>query len=285
MKLPRLAAALLALTLPAMAADPTPKSAAAPAPAAAKPKIGSTVWDWDKLVVLPRANGQRRDIADNPTANLATFECHITTLNVGQSSHAPHTHPQEELIFIKEGKVEAHLNGQTTVVGPGSIFFFATNDAHSARNVGDTPATYWVVNLATPATRDAALRNKEPKVKSAVFDYEKLEVRPSRVGEGRRVLDGSTVTLANLETHITTINAGEAPHAPHAHPDEEVVLVRQGVLEVTINGKTERAGPGSVILVGSNDLHGWKNVSNERAIYHVVRIVTAETPKPAAAVK
>lgn len=278
MKLRFLVHGLLAssvLTLSAMAAD------TAPAPPQ-RPKIGSSVFDWTKLAVLPRANGQRRDVANNPTATLRVFECHISTLNVGQASHAPHQHPQEELIFIKEGTVEAHINGVTQVVGPGSTLFFATNDLHAVRNVGQTPATYWVVNFETEATRNEARRNASPKVKSAVFDYAKLEVRPSRVGEGRRVLDGSTVTLTNLETHITAINAGEAPHAPHRHADEEIVIVREGILEVTINDKVERAGPGSVLLIGSNDMHGWRNVSDQRASYHVIRVVTPETPKPPA---
>lgn len=276
--LPCLLSVFMALTLNLAAADTKAPTAPASAPAA-KPKLGSTVFEWDKLTVLPRPNGERRDVADNPTATLGTFECHITTLKVGAVSHAPHRHPQEELIFVKEGQVEAHINGQTQICGPGSTFFFATNDAHALRNAGDAPATYWVVNLATPATADATLRNAMPKVGSGVFDWTKLEARPSKVGEGRRVLDGSTVTLANLESHITTLNAGETPHAPHRHADEEIVIVREGTLEVTIEGRVTRAGPGSIVFVGANDMHGWRNVASTRASYHVVRVVTAETPK------
>jgi quercetin dioxygenase-like cupin family protein len=172
-----------------------------------------------------------------------------------------------------------HFNGHKAVAGPGSTLFYSSMDMHNVRNVGDTRATYWVVNVATAATHDPALKNKTPKLQSAVYDYEKLEVKPSKVGEGRRVLDGSTVTLKNLETHITTINAGEAPHAPHRHPDEEIVLVRDGTLEVNINEKTFRAGPGSVLLLASNDMHGWRNVGTTRAQYHVIRLVTEATPK------
>ncbi len=260
------------------------ENSAAPARAARpKPQIGSTVFEWSKLAVRTTNNGERRDVADNPTATLATFECHVTTLKPGAASHLPHRHPQEELILIKEGTLEVHINGTTTVAGPGSTLFFATNDAHAVKNVGETPATYWVVNFATAATHDESARNAAPKIRSAVYDWNKLEVRPSRVGEGRRVLDGSTVTLKNLATHITTINAGEAPHAAHQHPDDEIVIVREGTLEVTINGKTERAGPGSIIFAGSNDVHGWRNVSDGRASYHVIRVVTAATPKAATA--
>src|SRR4051812_14024960 len=81
-------------------------AAETPAP---KPMLGSTVFDWTKLAVRPAANGQRRDVANNPTPTLATFESHITTLNPGQASHAPHRHPQEELIILREGTVEVHI--------------------------------------------------------------------------------------------------------------------------------------------------------------------------------
>jgi quercetin dioxygenase-like cupin family protein len=230
-------------------------------------------------------NGERRDVANNPTPTLAVFESHITTLNPGKASHEPHRHAQEELIVVKEGTLEVHIEGRTQIAGAGSSFFYASNDAHAVRNLGDTRATYWVINVATAATHDESKQNKTPKLQSAVYDWEKLPVKPSKVGEGRAVLNGSTVTLTNLETHITTINAGEAPHAAHRHPDEEFVFIREGTLEVNINGKTQRAGAGSVLFLASNDLHGWRNVGTTRATYHVIRMVTAATPKAAPAAK
>lgn len=284
MKSPRslVFAVITSLALPAI---PTFAQSAANPKQAARPTLGSTVFNWDNLVVKTSANGERRDVANNPTATLATFECHITTLNPGKESHAPHRHPQEELIIVKEGTLEVHINGQTQVAGPGSTFFYASNDAHAVKNVGDTRATYWVINLATTVTQTPAVHNKEPKLKSAVFDWTKLTVKPSKVGEGRSVLNGSTVTLKNLESHITTVNAGEASHAAHRHPDEELIIVKEGTIEFTINGKAERAGPGSIALFGSNDLHGMRNVGTTRATYHVIRLVTAATPKAEPAAK
>ncbi len=261
-------------------------AAETPAP---KPLLGSKVFDWSKLAVRPTASGQRRDVADNPTATLATFESHITTLNPGQASHAPHRHPQEELIILKEGTLEIHINGETQRAGPGSTFFYASNDAHAVRNVGDTPATYWVINLATAATRSAealaAGADKPGRLRSRVYDWEKLTAKTTKTGEGRAILNGPTVTLVNLESHITSVNVGEASHAAHRHADEEVILVREGTLEVTINGVAQKAGPGSVFFFASNDLHGMRNAGDTRTTYHVIRMVTAATPKATPAKK
>jgi quercetin dioxygenase-like cupin family protein len=244
-----------------------------------KPRLGSTVFKWEDLPVKPTPLGERRDVANNPTATLDVFECHITTLNPGKASHPPHRHAQEELIVVKEGLLEVHINGQTQRAGAGSVFFYASNDAHAVTNVGDQRATYWVINLATAATHDPAKHNKTPTRPSGVFDWEKFQVQPTKVGERRDVLKGSTVTMENLSYHITTVNAHEASHAAHRHPDEELILVKEGMMEVTINGQSQRAGPGSIFLFAPNDLHGMRNVGDTRATYHVIRVVTAATQK------
>ena len=114
---------------------------------------------------------------------------------------------------------------------------------------------------------------------SKVFDWSKLAVKPTKVGEFRPLFDAPTATLRNFECHATTLNPGETPHPPHRHPDEEFVLLKEGSLEVTINGVTEPARAGSAIFIASNDLHGWKNAGPDRATYLVFRIVTAATPQ------
>lgn len=114
--------------------------------------LSSTVFEWPSMKVEKTNVGARRSVVQTPTATLDELEIHITTLNPGQTSHAPHQHPAEELIIIKEGTLESLVNGQTRRVGPGSIVFQASNQLHGIRNVGDTPATYHVIQWKTPAT-------------------------------------------------------------------------------------------------------------------------------------
>jgi quercetin dioxygenase-like cupin family protein len=264
--------------------------AQAPAPAPSSEKLGSRVFLWDDLKVKLAANGQRRDVVDLPTATFEKFESHITTLNVGQISHAPHRHAREEFIIIKDGTLEVSINGQTQVAGPGSLLFYAANDLHNVRNVGTTPSTYLVFNFETAATHNApaegaAVAKLPGKLPSSVFNWDKLEVKKTKNGERREVVNSPTPTCESFECHVTTLNPGEVPHAAHRHPDEEIVIVKEGVMEVTINGVTQRGGPGSIFFYGSNDEHGMKNVGGTMATYHVVRIVTAATPKASPAAK
>ena len=114
--------------------------------------LPSGVYNWDQLTVQPTDVGQRRSLFDSPTATANNLEFHITTLNPGQQSHAPHRHGNEELVMLKEGTLEAILNGKTIPMPTGSVLFIAPNDLHAVRNVGTTPATYFVVTWKTPRT-------------------------------------------------------------------------------------------------------------------------------------
>lgn len=112
--------------------------------------MGSSVFDWKTIEEKPTNIGSTRKFFQEPTATLDELECHVTMLNPGQSPHAPHKHPDEELIIIKEGNVEVLNNGQLKRAGPGSVIFQAANQLHSIRNIGQTPATYHVVKWNSP---------------------------------------------------------------------------------------------------------------------------------------
>lgn len=123
------------------------------ATAASRPDVQeSALWDWESLTPSATGVGQYRHVVRAPTATLDELEIHITTLNPGQTSHAPHKHPNEELVILASGKLEATSNGKTKVLGPGAIIFNASNQLHGVRNVGDVPATYHVINWASPGT-------------------------------------------------------------------------------------------------------------------------------------
>ena len=69
-----------------------------------------------------------------PTATLDELEYHTTTLKPGGSPHAPHTHKNEELLIIKDGEVEAYVNGEWKPAPTGSLVFFASMVPHTVRN-------------------------------------------------------------------------------------------------------------------------------------------------------
>jgi quercetin dioxygenase-like cupin family protein len=117
----------------------------------------------------------------------------------------------------------------------------------------------------------SAAENKPAAVMgSSVFDWNSIKVQTNAIGSFRKFFQTPTVTLDELECHVTTLNPGLMPHPPHKHANEEIIIIREGTLEVTQNGETKRIGPGSVIFNASNVMHSLKNVGNTPAVYHVI---------------
>ena len=115
--------------------------------------LDSTAWTWEAMSTRKTEVGELRPVVREPTRTLDELEMHITTLNPHTASHAPHTHPNEEMIIVKEGTLQAHVNGRETMVGPGSVLFFASMQPHAVQNIGATPATYFVINWASPGSK------------------------------------------------------------------------------------------------------------------------------------
>ena len=115
--------------------------------------LDSTAWKWQDLSPKKTDVGELRNVVRQPTRTLDELEMHITTLYPRTASHQPHTHPNEEMVIVKEGTLQAHVNGKEIVIGPGSVLFFASMQPHAVQNVGDTPATYFVINWASPGTK------------------------------------------------------------------------------------------------------------------------------------
>jgi len=132
------------------------------------------------------------------------------------------------------------------------------------------------------ATGFAQIDSKGTLLRSGVYAWDALPVEKTASGERRAVFDSATATVDRLETHVTTLNAGSAPHAAHRHPDEELIYVREGVVEATINGVAQLAPAGSIIFYASNDLHGMRNAGTGQASYFVLRWTSPgkEGPKP-----
>ncbi len=125
----------------------------------------------------------------------------------------------------------------------------------------------------------AALAQGTPEVLGPmVWDWDKLEAKNTDVGQLRNVVRQPTATLSELEMHVTTLNPGIASHPPHRHPNEEVVIIRTGTVEVLSGGVWKRLGPGSIVFNASNSEHALRNVGTTPATYDVINWKTPATP-------
>jgi XRE family transcriptional regulator, regulator of sulfur utilization len=94
--------------------------------------------------------------------------------------------------------------------------------------------------------------------------------------KGRRFFAGANRSGFGLEMHETILAPGIETHPPHKHAHEEIVIVIEGTVEAFIEGKAEKAEAGSVIYIGSNQMHNAKNVGTVPSRYYVVELRGAE---------
>ena len=123
---------------------------------------------------------------------------------------------------------------------------------------------------AAPAADNSV--EKLPVMRTQHFKYDELPVTTNGQNRQKRMFTAKTHTGFKIESHQSDIAPGEVNHPPHQHLREEMMLIREGVMELTIAGKAYRLGPGDVGVIGSNELHNAKNVGTTRAVYFIVNI-------------
>ena len=96
-----------------------------------------------------------------------------------------------------------------------------------------------------------------------IFDPDQVKPDPTTYGNIRIYCNGPTAGLKNLSVGSLQLKPGEQPHPPHTHPDEELLLVMEGSGQITINGNPSAAGPGVILYVPPNVLHGIKNTGDK----------------------
>jgi quercetin dioxygenase-like cupin family protein len=119
--------------------------------------------------------------------------------------------------------------------------------------------------LPAAATADDALP-------SATFEFNKLPVQISDHAQVRHVMKGKLATGEAVEVHETTLPPNGYPHPPHHHAHSEMWLIREGTVELTINGQKQVVHAGGLGFVRSNEEHGIRNVGTSPANYYVVAI-------------
>ena len=109
-------------------------------------------------------------------------------------------------------------------------------------------------------------------IASEVYRWNDLKVEKEQTRERRQVLEGSARDLDLLEIHTSTLEPGKSPHPPHTHDDvEELVIVKEGSLKVTIKGQSKILSPGSVALAIPGEAHGFENGGDTRVTYYIIK--------------
>ena len=124
-----------------------PALAAISAQSQQRPTLASRIYHSGQLPYQGDAKKKGRRFFYGKNHSGFSLEMHETILGPGTETHAPHKHEHEEIVIVMEGTVESFLDGVTEVAEPGSVFYYGSNQMHSARNAGTVPCRYLVLEL------------------------------------------------------------------------------------------------------------------------------------------
>ena len=114
------------------------------------------VFPLDSQPVRKMANGgDSRTIAHGTLATGETVNLHQSMQVAGATPNPPHVIKHSEFIMVREGELEFEheLNGKMVSerVGAGGVIYVAYGTRHALRNIGDGPASYFVVAIGGDA--------------------------------------------------------------------------------------------------------------------------------------
>jgi (S)-ureidoglycine aminohydrolase len=232
--------------------------------------ITSKVFAWKSLSVEKDSGSSFMKIANGPTATLANLEMQAVMVEPGKSPHAPLAHPDaEELIIVKDGNLKVATKGVSKIIGPGGVALIMPGDEHSFESTSKVPTVYYAIRFKPNTPLNAERGNQAGG--SFAGDWENWSVQQNEKGERREVFDRFTAAFAKMEMHVTMLNPGQVSHAPHKHPQEEMIFIRKGNALVLLDDATQPATEGDVIFFASNHLHSLKNSGTEPLEYFALQ--------------
>jgi len=90
--------------------------------------------------------------------------------------------------------------------------------------------------------------------------------------KARRFFYGPEQTGYNLEMHETVLGPGVETHPPHTHAHQEIIILIEGTVQVSMDGRTETVEAGSVIFYHPDRPHNLRNTGTTPARYYVVEL-------------
>lgn len=105
----------------------------------------SFMMDWFDMNYRAHDKGGVRQLFDRKTVMNNRFDIHITSLNPGLSSHAPHTHKNEEIILMVDGEGVMVLGDQQQKIITGDAAWVESMIPHNITNTGKRPAVYFAI--------------------------------------------------------------------------------------------------------------------------------------------
>lgn len=169
---------------------------------------------------------------------------------------------KEQILIIKEGEVNATLNGKSKTLAPTSVLVLMPGDKADFTGSAEG-ATYYQMSYTS---KDIDMKRGK-KAGSEILDYGEIEYKTHDRGGIRNYFHRETVMCPYYEMHMTNLNPGIKSHEPHTHVATEIVIMIEGETEMEIGNEKYHSKAGDVYFLASSVPHAIRNTGKEQCRY------------------
>lgn len=119
-----------------------------------------------------------------------------------------------------------------------------------------------------PLMAAAAAEGPAKKWPNVTMDPSKARKVPDPSGELLIYHEGPTDQLKLMVAGSLRLKAGMSPHPPHAHPEEEFMVVTEGTGWIEIEGQRTNVAPGSLMYCAGNKPHAIMNTGKTPMLFY-----------------
>jgi mannose-6-phosphate isomerase-like protein (cupin superfamily) len=106
------------------------------------------------------------------------------------------------------------------------------------------------------------------KIPNSTMDKTQAKVTHDTFGDLRIYMEGSTDQLGAMTFGSLMLKPGMAPHPPHEHPEEEIMILTEGSGEISVEGKITKVAAGSSMYCAAGKLHGIVNTGKVPLLFY-----------------
>ena len=118
-------------------------------------------------------------------------------------------------------------------------------------------------------------------VKTGAYHWSDRPVKVNGDRESGVFLEGTAPNLDYLRIHATTQYKGAKPSPAHINKErEELVIVKEGKMKATVDGKTKILGAGSVVLIMPGQMQSFENVGDGPLTYYAMQYKSTKPVNP-----
>jgi quercetin dioxygenase-like cupin family protein len=213
----------------------------------------------------PVTGWKPHSIFSGATCSLEHLTVHASVLNPGCCPHAPHAHPEEEILIVLDGEAHCTIPAgceehapRVEVLHSSQFVYYPAYQFHTIHNASEKPITYLMMKWRGP-------------LRSGESAWEPHIGRPGEVtpvvGETfapRFIAEFPTSYLTKLHSHQSVLLPGGG-YEPHADDHDVAIIVLSG----SVQAQAQTFGPNSFLFHSAGALHGLRNAGDTIARYLV----------------